>query len=51
MANWSGRLRPGLGVGSAEYSDLVAQDEQLDVLGRRGASHQQQTVEEPAEEA
>jgi hypothetical protein len=43
-------VQAGLGVGSAEYSDLVAQDEQLDILGRRGASHQQQTVEEPAED-
>jgi len=50
MANRSGRLRSGFGVGSAEYSGLVAQDEQLDVLGRRGASQQQQTVEDPAED-
>jgi hypothetical protein len=25
----------GLGVGSAEYGDLVAENEELDVLGRR----------------
>ena len=29
-----GPVEAGLGVGSAEYGDLVAQDEQLDVLGR-----------------
>jgi hypothetical protein len=28
-----GPVEAGLGVGSAEYGDLVAQDEELDVLG------------------
>jgi hypothetical protein len=44
------KSRRGFGVGSAEYGDLVAEDEQLDILGRRGASHQHQSVEEPAED-
>jgi hypothetical protein len=32
-----GPVEAGLGVGSAEYGDLVAEDEKLDVLGRRCA--------------
>jgi hypothetical protein len=32
-----GPVQAGLGVGSAEYGDLVAQDEELDVLRRRWA--------------
>ena len=32
-----GPVQAGLWVGSAEYGDLVAQDEELDVLGRRCA--------------
>ena len=28
-----GPVQSGLGVGSAEYGDFVAQDEQFDVLG------------------
>ena len=28
-----GPVQRGLGVGSAEYGDLVAEDEELDVLG------------------
>jgi hypothetical protein len=37
-------------VGSTEYRDLVAQDEQLDVLGRRCTAEQRQPVEEPDED-
>ena len=37
-------------VGSAEYSDLVAQDEDLDVLGRRCAIEQCQPAEQPDED-
>ena len=37
-------------VGSTQYRDLVAQDEQLDVLGRRRAAEQHQPAEEPAED-
>ena len=39
-----------LGVGSVEYGDLVAQDEQFDVLGCRRACEQCQRAEEPAED-
>jgi len=37
-------------VGSAEYSDLVAQDEDLDVLGRRWAAEPRQEAEQPDED-
>ena len=37
-------------VGSAEYGDLVAQDEQLDVLGRGCAAEQRQPAEKPVED-
>ena len=37
-----GPVQAGLRVGSAEYGDLVAQDEELDVLGRRCAAEQRQ---------
>ena len=30
----SAKIKTGLGVGSAEYGDLVAENEELDVLGR-----------------
>jgi hypothetical protein len=36
--------------GSAEYRDLVAEDEELDVLGRRCAAEQHQPAEEPNED-
>jgi hypothetical protein len=42
------QARPG--VGSAQYRDFVAQDEQLDVLGRRCTAEQRQPVEEPVED-
>ena len=42
------QARPG--VGSAEYSDLVAQDEDLDVLGRRWAAEPRQEAEQPDED-
>lgn len=29
-------VQPGLGIGSAQHSNLVAHDEQLDILRRRG---------------
>ena len=41
-----GPVEAGLGVGSAEYGDLVAQDEELDVLGRRCAAEQCQPARE-----
>ena len=37
-------------VGSAEYGNLVAQDEQLDVLGCRRAAEQCQRAEKPTED-
>src|SRR3954453_10168154 len=37
-------------VGSAEYSDLVAQDEDLDVLRRRCAAERREEAEEPNED-
>jgi hypothetical protein len=37
-------------VCSAEYGDLVAEDEELDVLGRRGTAQERQPVEEPVED-
>src|SRR5215217_1522050 len=43
-------VEAGLGVGSAEYRDLVAQDEELDVLGRRRAAEQHQPAEDPIED-
>jgi len=45
-----GPVQARLGVGSAEYGDLVAQDEQFDVLGCRGAAQQCQPVEKPTED-
>ena len=45
-----GPVQAGLGVGSAEYGDLVAQDEQLDVFGRRCTAEQRQPVDEPVED-
>jgi hypothetical protein len=43
-------VQAGLGVRSAENGDLVAQDEELDVLGRRGAAEQHQPAEKPVED-
>ena len=40
-----GPVEAGLGVGSAEYGDLVAEDEELDVLGRRCAGEQCQPAQ------
>jgi hypothetical protein len=37
-------------VGSAQYRDLVAQDEQLDIFGRGCAAEQRQPAEEPDED-
>jgi hypothetical protein len=37
-------------VGSAEYRDLVAQDEDLDVFGRRCVAEKCQPAEEPVED-
>ena len=45
-----GPVQAGLGVGSAQYRDLVAQDEQLDVLGCRRAAEQCQRAEKPTED-
>ena len=45
-----GPVQAGLGVGSAEYGDLVAKDEQFDVLGCRCASEQCQRVEKPTQD-
>jgi hypothetical protein len=39
------RSQPGLEVGSAEYGNLVAHDEQLDVPGRRRAAEQCQPAQ------
>ncbi|MCA1835231.1 MAG: hypothetical protein LC721_02365 [Actinobacteria bacterium] len=36
-----------LRVGSAQHGDFVAQHQQLDVLGRRGATQQHQQVQQP----
>jgi hypothetical protein len=41
-----GPIQAGLGIGSAQYGDLVAQEEQLNVLGRGCAAEQQQRAEE-----
>jgi len=45
-----GPVQAGLGFGSAEYRDLVAQDEELDVFGRRCTAEQRQPAEEPNED-
>ena len=46
-----GRPSPGgASVGSAEYGNFVAQDEQLDVLGCRRGAEQCQRAEEPTED-
>ena len=45
-----GPVQAGLGVGSAQYRDLVAQHEQLNVLRRRGAGKQYQPAEEPTQD-
>jgi hypothetical protein len=46
----SAQSRRGLGVGSAEYGGLVAQDEELDFLGRRCAGEQCQPAQLLAED-
>jgi hypothetical protein len=43
-------IQAWLAVGSAQYRDLVAQHEQLDVLGRGCASEQHQPAEKPTED-
>jgi hypothetical protein len=40
-----GPVQPRLRVGSAEYGDLVTQDKELDVLGRRCAGEQRQPAQ------
>ena len=45
-----GPVQAELGVGSAQYRDLVAQHEQLKVLRRRGAGKQYQPAKEPTQD-
>ena len=45
-----GPVQAGVGVGSAEYGDLVAEDGQFDVLGCRCATEQCQRAEKPTED-
>jgi hypothetical protein len=45
-----GPVQPRPRIGSTKYRDLVAQDEQLDVLGRRRAAEQHQPAEDPIED-
>jgi hypothetical protein len=45
-----GPVQSGLGVGSAEYGDLVAQDEEFDVLGCRCAAEQCQRAQKSADD-
>ena len=45
-----GPVQAGLGVGSAQYGDLVAQDEELDVFGRGCAAKQLQPAEETVDD-
>jgi hypothetical protein len=40
-----GPVQAGLGGGSAQYGDLVAKNEELDVLGRRGAGELRQQTQ------
>jgi hypothetical protein len=44
-----GPIQPGPWVGAAKHGDLVAQHEQLGVLGRRRATEQDQPAEDPDE--
>ena len=45
-----GPVQAGLGVGSAQYGDLVAQDEELDVFGCRCPAEQCERVEKSTED-
>ena len=45
-----GPVQPRPRIGSTKYRDLVAQDEQLDVLGRGRAAEQHQPAEDPVED-
>ena len=41
-----GPVQPGPGMGAAQHGDLVPQDEQLGVLGRRRTTHKNKPADE-----
>jgi hypothetical protein len=43
-------IQARLRISSAQHSDLVAQDKQFDILGRRRATEQHQPTEQPNED-